>query len=68
MPSKKAVPAPEPRLLTVKAAAAYLSATVWAVRTLGWSKQIPTIKIGRGFLFDREDLDRYIEQQKAVGR
>ena len=31
-----------------------------------WEKQIPFVKIGRGrrLLFDRTDLDRYIEQQK----
>ena len=60
------VSTPESRLLTVQAAAAYLSTTVWSLRTLVWEKQIPFVKIGRGrrLLFDRTDLDRYIEQQK----
>jgi excisionase family DNA binding protein len=54
-----------PRLLGVKATAAYLGASIWAVRTLAWSRAVPSLKIGNRVLFDRTDLDAYIEQQKV---
>ena len=53
------------RLLTIAGAAQYLSTTVWQIRTLGWEKRIPTIKLGNRYLFDRADLDRFIENQKT---
>jgi len=53
------------RLLSVKEAAAYLSVSVWTVRGLGWSGEIPVVKIGRRVLYDREDLDNFIEQSKG---
>ncbi len=58
----------QPRLLTIKAAALYLSASVWAVRTLAWEQRVPYIRLGRRMLFDRADLDRYIEAQKQGAR
>jgi excisionase family DNA binding protein len=54
----------EPRLLTIAAAASYLSATIWFVRTLAWSKAVPHLRLGKRILFDRADLDRYIDQAK----
>jgi excisionase family DNA binding protein len=56
----------QPRLLPVKAAAAYMGATVWAVRNLVWNQEIPFCKIGGRLLFDRTDLDRFIDNQKTV--
>jgi excisionase family DNA binding protein len=53
-----------PRLLTVPQAASYLSSSVWAVRSLAWSKEVPHVRIGRRVLFDLRDLDRYIERAK----
>jgi excisionase family DNA binding protein len=58
---RSAVP---PRLLTVPQAASYLSASVWAVRSLAWSRELPHVRIGRRVLFDLRDLDRYIERSK----
>ena len=55
-----------PRLLTVKQAAAYTSATVWAIRQLLWSHALPHIAIGRRFLIDRADLDGYIDAQRSA--
>jgi excisionase family DNA binding protein len=52
-----------PRLLTIKQAAGYLSATVWAVRELLWSDTISHVVIGRRHLVDRGDLDRYIDKE-----
>jgi len=54
----------EPRLLTVKAAAAYLATSAWTVRQLGWHKKIPMVRLGRSVAFDRKDLDAYIERVK----
>jgi excisionase family DNA binding protein len=58
-------PVNEPRLLTVKSAAAYLSASVWSIRCLAWNRVVPHLKIGSRILFDRGDLDSYIESQKT---
>jgi excisionase family DNA binding protein len=55
---------PEARYLSVKAAAAYSGATVWAIRTLAWERRCPFLKIGTRILFDKADLDRYFESQK----
>lgn len=56
----------QPRLLPVKAAAAYLGATVWAVRCLAWNQELPFAKIGGRLLFDRADLDAYIDRVKTA--
>jgi excisionase family DNA binding protein len=55
-----------PRLLTIKQAAAYLSATIWSVRQLLWSHTLPHIAIGRRFLIDQADLDGYIDAQRSA--
>jgi len=52
------------RLLSVKEAASYLGVSVWTVRTLGWNGEIPEVKIGRRRLFDRRDLDAFVERSK----
>lgn len=65
--SSKVEPTPvTPRLLSVKDAALYLGATVWAVRCMAWQSEVPFLKIGGRILFDRADLDQYIENQKSV--
>jgi hypothetical protein len=58
-------PQAEPRLLGIRATANYLGATIWAVRTLAWAKQVVSIKIGNRVLFDKKDLDAFIENRKA---
>jgi len=58
-----ATPALTPRLLTIKAAAAYLSVAVWAIRELIWSKELCAIRIGRRFVIDRASLDKYIDRR-----
>jgi len=52
------------RLFSVQESAAYLGVSVWTMRGLGWNREVPEVKIGRRTLFDREDLDRFIEQCK----
>lgn len=53
-----------PRLLNVRAAAEYLGATIWFVRTVAWGKKIPSVTFGNRLLFDRADLDAFIERSK----
>jgi excisionase family DNA binding protein len=65
--TKSSIPA-SARLLTIKAAAEYLSATVWFLRTCVWEKQIPFLKLGNRLLFDRVDLDAFITAQKQGAR
>lgn len=55
-----------PRLLDVKGAAAYLSTTVWQIRTLVWAKKLPVIRLGKKLLFDRVELNRFVESLKEV--
>ena len=43
-----------------------LSCSVWVVRSLLWSKEIPHIRIGKKFLIDPADLRAYIQRQKEV--
>ena len=60
--STSSVPAPvAPRLFTIPQAAGYLSATVWAVRSLIWAKELPNIRIGRRIVIPREALDAYVD-------
>jgi excisionase family DNA binding protein len=58
-------PAPSPRLLRVKDAAAYLSVTVSAIRHAAWSKTLPAIRIGKRMLFDVRDLDAFVDRMKV---
>jgi len=59
------VAAESPRLLTVQQAAAYLSVTVWYVRDqFIRGKRVPHVKLGRRHLFDRKDLDAFVESVK----
>ena len=63
------VPSPDsaavgPRLLTLKKSAEYLSAHPWALRQMVRTRQIPHVRIGRGYLIDRHDLDHFIAKKK----
>jgi excisionase family DNA binding protein len=55
-----------PRLLSIKSAAAYLCCTIWAVRTLAWNRDVPSLKIGNKILFDKKDLDSFVERAKTA--
>jgi excisionase family DNA binding protein len=66
---KKPVVSPQPisagpRLLSIKDAAAYLGASVWAIRQMLRNRRLPYVPVGRGFKIDKIDLDRWIERQK----
>jgi excisionase family DNA binding protein len=55
---------PEPRLLNVRQAAAYLGATVWFVRSLVWASAVPHVVFGKRILIDKQDLDKFVENSK----
>jgi len=56
-----------PRLLSIKYAAAYLGARVWAVRQMVRKRELPYVPVGPGFKIDKIDLDRWIERAKIGG-
>jgi len=55
------------RLYTLKEAAAYLGRSVWGMRELIWSRQIPVVKPagGRKIFVDIVDLESYVERNKG---
>jgi excisionase family DNA binding protein len=59
-----AAPAFVPRLLNVKQAAQYLGTTVSCMRTLVWNERIKSVRLGQRLLFDRQDLDKFVDDQK----
>ena len=54
-----------PRLLSVKDAATYLGAHLWAIRQMVRKREIPYVQIGRKHLIDRLDLDRFVERNRV---
>ena len=52
------------RLLSVEEAAFYLGVQKSTIYSWAWRRKIPSVKMGRRLLFDREDLDRIIEERK----
>ena len=55
-----------PRLLSLEQAAAYLGLTEPALRFKATTKQVPAVHVDKKWRFDREDLDRWIEEHKEV--
>jgi hypothetical protein len=55
-----------PRCLDIPQLATYLSASEWSARRLLWSNQIPHFRIGKRFVCDIADVDRYIELRKGA--
>jgi excisionase family DNA binding protein len=55
-----------PRLLRVAEAALYLGCATWALRTLAWEKKLKPVMIGRRLLFDKFDLDAFVDAQKKL--
>ena len=47
-------------------AAEYLSATAPAIRRLISQSELPNVKLGKRFIIDRQDLDRWIERKKHI--
>ena len=57
-----------PRLISVEEAAKYLGVQKSTIYSWAWRRKIPSVKMGRRLLFDREDLDRMIEAGKRRER
>jgi excisionase family DNA binding protein len=58
-------PVVEPRAMNIQAAATYIGANVWFLRNLIWNRKIPFLKLGNRYVFDKKDLDRYVENNKV---
>lgn len=54
------------RLMELPAAASYLGMTKEALRAKAIVGQIPCVKADRKFRFDKNDLDRWIENHKEA--
>jgi len=57
-----------PRLLGISAAAKYLGATPWFIRTLIWERRIAYCRLGKRLLIDKSDLDSFVAAQKVGAR
>jgi excisionase family DNA binding protein len=55
-----------PRLLSLEQAAAYLGMTKAALKYKALDGKVPAVKIDKKWRFDREDLDRIIQNSKQV--
>ncbi len=58
--------AEEKRLISVEETAKYLGVQKSTIYAWAWRRKIPSVKMGRRLLFDREDLDRMIEAGKRA--
>ncbi len=56
---------PDPRLLDLPGAAAYLSLSPRFVRVLVERGDLVSVRIGRRLLFDVQDLDQLVQRWKA---
>jgi excisionase family DNA binding protein len=51
-------------MLPIRDAAKYLGCTVWFLRSQVWDQKLPFLKFGNRLVFDKTDLDSYIEKEK----
>jgi excisionase family DNA binding protein len=56
-----AVPSTQSLLVDLKRASAILGLSLWTVRDLVWSKQIPAHHIGRKLFIKSVDLQHYVD-------
>jgi len=49
-------------LLNIKEASEYLGITVGSLYKLVWQRRIPFVKIGKALRFDKEKIDKWIEE------
>lgn len=64
MPSK--VEGMAPRMLNAATAAKYLGIGSFALRNLHWNGELRGLFIGRRLLWDKADLDSYVEKLKKA--
>lgn len=65
---EKKSPCAAPRLLDVRAAAAYLAVSVSTLYGWVWQRRIPFVKVGRALRFDLADLESFIVANKTSTR
>jgi hypothetical protein len=63
MSPKSEVPSTE--LLNLPAAGAFLGLSIWQIRGLISSRQIPVVKVGRAFYLRRSTLVRWAERAEG---
>jgi len=56
---------PAKRLLSQEEAARYLGISKWTLRDLVFRGDLPSVRIKRRLLVDRQDLDTYLERVKT---
>jgi excisionase family DNA binding protein len=59
--NRRAAPAPNPRLLSIRDAATYMACSEWVVRSLIDTGQLPHLKLGKKRGVDRGDLGKFID-------
>jgi len=59
---------PGKRLLTVREAAEYLGMAPGTLYNWASARRVTTVKMGRSLKFDIRDLERMIEQNRALAR
>lgn len=62
----RALPTIERRLLDYTKAAAYLSISLRSMKQLAADGKVPKVLIGHRVLFDKDDLDAFIEKIKRA--
>ncbi len=62
------IPLGEKRLICVEEATKYLGVPKSTIFSLAWRRKIPSVRMGRHLLFDRQDLDQMIEAGKRKER
>lgn len=55
-----------PRMLNAADAARYLGIGTFAMRGLHWERKMRGVFIGRRLLFDKNDLDKYVDALKRA--
>jgi len=55
---------PRKRLYTVAESATFLGHSIWGVRTLIWSKDLPVVRTGRKQYIDIHDMEAWITKNK----
>ena len=53
-------------MYSITEAGEYLGRTPWAIREMIWSGKLSAVRGDRRIFLDVEDLDRWIEMNKAV--
>lgn len=56
----------KPVTISAKMAAKYLNVSYWKILDMAKKNEVPHIRAGALFLFRKETLDRWIEEQEAA--